>query len=80
LFVMFQAVFYAGADPADAIAAGFDWLSAQVKGAMPDSVLRSLITDGIIAGVGAVVKFLPQILIMFFFILVLEASGYMVRA
>ncbi|WP_426258326.1 ferrous iron transporter B [Sphingomonas sp. DC1600-2] len=80
LFVMFQAVFYAGADPADAIAGGFDWLSAQVKDVMPDSVLRSLITDGIIAGVGAVVKFLPQILIMFFFILVLEASGYMVRA
>lgn len=80
LFVMFQAVFYAGADPADAIAGGFDWLSAQVKDVMPDLVLRSLITDGIIAGVGAVVKFLPQILIMFFFILVLEASGYMVRA
>jgi ferrous iron transport protein B len=80
LFVMFQAVFFAGAAPADAIAGGFDWLAGQVKQVMPDSVLRSLITDGAIAGVGAVIKFLPQILIMFFFILVLEASGYMVRA
>jgi len=80
LFVMFQMVFWAGAAPADAIASGFDWLSGLVKQAMPDSILRSLITDGIIAGVGAVIKFLPQILIMFFFILVLEASGYMVRA
>jgi ferrous iron transport protein B len=80
LFVMFQAVFFAGAAPADAIAAGFDWLAGLVKQVMPDSILRSLITDGAIAGVGAVIKFLPQILIMFFFILVLEASGYMVRA
>lgn len=80
LFVMFQAVFFAGAAPADAIASGFDWLAGLVKQVMPDSILRSLITDGAIAGVGAVVKFLPQILIMFFFILVLEASGYMVRA
>jgi ferrous iron transport protein B len=80
LFVMFQMVFWAGAAPADAIAAGFDWLAGLVKDVMPDSILRSLITDGAIAGVGAVIKFLPQILIMFFFILVLEASGYMVRA
>jgi ferrous iron transport protein B len=80
LFVMFQAVFFAGAAPADAIAAGFDWLGALVKQVMPNSILRSLITDGAIAGVGAVIKFLPQILIMFFFILILEASGYMVRA
>jgi ferrous iron transport protein B len=80
LFVMFQMVFWAGAAPADAIAAGFDWLAGLVKQVMPASILRSLITDGAIAGVGAVIKFLPQILIMFFFILVLEASGYMVRA
>ena len=80
LFVMFQAVFFAGAAPADAIAAGFDRLAGLVKDVMPESILRSLITDGIIAGVGAVIKFLPQILIMFFFILLLEASGYMVRA
>ena len=80
LFVMFQAVFFAGAAPADAIDAGFGWLADQVRTAMPDTILRSLITDGMIAGVGAVVKFLPQIAILFFFILLLEASGYMVRA
>ena len=80
LSVMFQTVFWAGAAPADAIDAGFAWLEAQVTAVMPDGVLRSLITDGVLAGVGAVVVFLPQILILFFFILVLEASGYMVRA
>jgi ferrous iron transport protein B len=80
MFVMFQAVFYAGAAPADAIAAGFDRLGDVVRGVMPASILRDLLTEGVIAGVGAVVKFLPQILIMFFFILCLEASGYMVRA
>ncbi|MEO5865992.1 MAG: FeoB small GTPase domain-containing protein, partial [Sphingomonas sp.] len=64
LFVMFQAVFFAGAAPAEAIATGFGQLSDLVKAAMQDSVVRSLITDGIIAGVGAVIKFLPQILIM----------------
>ncbi|WP_374298033.1 ferrous iron transporter B, partial [Sphingomonas sp.] len=80
LFVMFQAVFSAGEAPADAIDAGFAWLEAEVTAAMPSSVLRSLITDGILAGVGAVIVFLPQILILFFFILLLEATGYMVRA
>jgi ferrous iron transport protein B len=80
LFVMFQAVFSGGQAPADAIDAGFGWLEGAVKAVMPDSVLRSLITDGVIAGVGAVIVFLPQILILFFFILLLEASGYMVRA
>ncbi|MDB5679614.1 ferrous iron transport protein B [Sphingomonas bacterium] len=80
LFAMFQAVFFAGAAPADAIDAGFHWLEGQVTAAMPDGAIRSLITDGIIAGVGAVIVFLPQILILFFFILLLEASGYMVRA
>ncbi|MEO5493223.1 MAG: ferrous iron transporter B [Sphingomonas sp.] len=80
LFAMFQAVFFAGAAPADAIDAGFAWLEGQVTAIMPDTVLRSLITDGAIAGIGAVIVFLPQILILFFFILLLEASGYMVRA
>ncbi|WP_267378126.1 MULTISPECIES: ferrous iron transporter B [unclassified Sphingomonas] len=80
MFVMFQAVFTAGAGPADAIAAAFDSVGQAIKGIMPNTVLRSLLTDGVIAGIGAVVKFLPQILILFLFILVLEASGYMVRA
>jgi ferrous iron transport protein B len=80
LFLMFQAVFSWATVPADAIDAGFGTLGDAVRAAMPDGVLRSLIVDGVIAGVGAVIVFLPQILILFFFILLLEASGYMVRA
>ena len=80
LFLMFQAVFSWATVPADMIDAGFSWLQDAVKAVLPDSILRSLITDGVIAGVGAVLVFLPQILILFFFILLLEASGYMVRA
>jgi ferrous iron transport protein B len=80
LFVMFQAVFNWSEAPVGWIEAGFAALEAAVAGALPDGVLRSLVTDGILAGVGAVVVFLPQILILFAFILVLEASGYMVRA
>src|SRR3546814_5848528 len=72
---MFQAVFTWAVVPADAIDAGFANLGNAVRATMPDGVLRSLIADGVIAGVGAVVVFLPQILILFFFILLLEASG-----
>jgi len=80
LFVVFQAVF-AGATPfADALQGGVDWLGAQVRALMAPSLARDLITDGILSGVGSVVVFLPQILILFFFILALEASGYMARA
>ena len=80
LFVMFQAVFSLAAIPADLIDGGVSALQAQVNAAPINPILRSLIADGVIAGVGAVVVFLPQILILFAFILVLEASGYMVRA
>jgi len=80
LFVMFQAVFSWSEAPIGWIEDGFVALEAAVSSAMPDSWFRSLVTDGLIAGVGAVLVFLPQILILFLFILVLEASGYMVRA
>jgi ferrous iron transport protein B len=80
LFTMFQAVFSWAKVPADAIDAGFAALGGAVAHALPAGVIQSLIVDGVIAGVGAVVVFLPQILILFFFILLLEASGYMVRA
>ncbi len=80
LFVMFQSVFTWAQVPMDAITAGFAALTRGVDAVMPDTVLRSLLTDGVIAGVGAVIVFLPQILILFAFILLLEASGYMVRA
>ncbi|KQT35042.1 iron transporter FeoB [Sphingomonas sp. Leaf412] len=80
LFVMFQAVFTWSETPIGWIEAGIAALDDGIRAAMPASILRSAITDGVIAGVGAVVVFLPQILILFLFILVLEASGYMVRA
>ena len=80
LFVVFQAVF-TGAQPfADALQAGVDWPSGLVRDTLPAGLPRDLITDGVIAGVGAVLVFLPQIVILFFFILAMEASGYMARA
>jgi ferrous iron transport protein B len=80
LFVMFQAVFAWSQAPIGWIEGAFAIISQGVAQLLPQGVLRSLIVDGIIAGVGSVVVFLPQILILFFFILLLEASGYMVRA
>jgi len=80
MFLIFQAV-YAWATPLmDGIEAGFGWLGEVVGEHLPEGPLASLLTDGIIAGVGGVVVFLPQILILFFFILALEESGYLPRA
>lgn len=80
LFGMFQAVFAWAEAPVGWIEAGISAVQGWVLGAMPDNLFRSLVIDGIIAGVGAVVVFLPQILILFAFILILEQTGYMVRA
>ena len=80
LFLMFQAVFAWAKAPMDALTAGADRLQALATAALPPGDLRSLLVDGVIHGVGSVVVFLPQILILFFFILVLEQSGYMTRA
>lgn len=80
LFVVFQAVFSWATPFADALDGGVSALGDVVKAAMPESLLRDLVTDGIIAGVGSVLVFLPQILILFFFILTMEATGYMARA
>jgi ferrous iron transport protein B len=80
MFVMFQAVFAWSQAPQDWIGSGVAWLSSVVSNALPAGLLRSLLVDGAIAGVGAVITFLPQILILFFFILLLEGTGYMVRA
>ncbi|WP_433851675.1 ferrous iron transport protein B [Stenotrophomonas nitritireducens] len=80
MFLIFQAV-YAWATPLmDGIEAGFGWLGELVGSTLPEGPLSSLLVDGIIAGVGGVVVFLPQILILFFFILALEESGYLPRA
>ncbi|MEH0164452.1 ferrous iron transporter B [Roseateles microcysteis] len=80
LFLLFQAVFSWAEPPKDLIEAGVSWLGQQAITLMPDNWLRSLLVDGVIAGAGGVLAFLPQILILFFFILVLEESGYLPRA
>jgi len=80
LFLMFQAVFSWAEAPIGWIEAGIAWLQGLVTAALPEGVFRSFLNDGVLAGVGGVVVFLPQILILFAFILVLEGSGYMVRA
>ena len=80
LFVVFQAVFSWATPFADALEGAIGWLTEQVRAVVPESLVRDLITDGILSGVGSVVVFLPQIVILFFFILAMEASGYMARA
>ena len=80
LFVMFQAVFTWATPAMDAIDGGFAALIELTNTSLPQGLLTSFIADGLIAGVGSVLVFLPQILILFFFILLLEDSGYMARA
>ena len=80
LFLMFQAVFSWAEAPMDWIDGGMAGLQQWLSAHMEESLLKSLLVDGIVAGVGGVVIFLPQILILFLFILLLEDSGYMTRA
>ncbi|MEQ1864283.1 MAG: ferrous iron transporter B [Micropepsaceae bacterium] len=80
LFFMFQAVFTWAEVPMTLIESGFAALGTWVGTVLPDGWVRGLIVDGVIAGVGSVIVFLPQIVILFAFILALEASGYMARA
>jgi len=80
LFLVFQAVFAWAQFPMDAIKAGVDALGHALGSVLPDSLLKGLLIDGVLAGVGSVLVFLPQIIILFFFILILEDSGYLPRA
>ena len=80
LFVIFQAVFAWATPFADALEGGVGIVSEAVTGAMAPGLARDFLTEGVLAGVGSVVVFLPQIIILFAFILVMEASGYMARA
>ena len=80
LFFMFQAVFAWATWPMDLIENGFSALADWVGATLPDGWIKDLIANGVIAGVGSVLVFLPQIIILFAFILLLEASGYMARA
>lgn len=80
LLVIFNAVFAWATPMTDAIKAGTELLSGSIADFMPEGILKNFIADGLIAGMGAVVVFLPQIIILFFFILVLEDTGYLTRA
>jgi ferrous iron transport protein B len=80
LFLIFQAVFSWATVPMDAIKTAMAGLGGAVNASMADGPLRSLLVDGVIAGAGSVLVFLPQIIILFFFILLLEDSGYLPRA
>ena len=80
LFVVFQAVFAWSALPMEWIEAGFTFLGELCATYLPDGFIKDLLVDAVIGGVGGVVVFLPQILILFFFILVMEESGYLPRA
>ena len=80
LFLMFQAVFTWAHMPMELIKGGFDGLAVGAAAVLPEGWLLSFIRDGVISGVGSVIVFLPQILTLFLFILLLEDFGYMARA
>lgn len=80
LFLMFQAVFSWASWPMELIKSSIEWLSNVLAASMAPGPLSSLLIDGVLAGAGGVLVFLPQILILFCFILVLEDSGYLPRA
>ena len=80
LFVIFQAVFAWATPFADALEGGVGAISGLVSASLPSGFVHDFLVEGVLAGVGSVVVFLPQIVILFFFILLMEASGYMARA
>lgn len=80
LYIMFQATFSLGQYPMDWIEAGVAALGDWISLSMPDGPIKAMLVDGVIGGVGAVIVFLPQILILYFFISFMEDSGYMARA
>jgi ferrous iron transport protein B len=80
LLVVFQAIFSWASLPMDLLDKGFGELADLVKAEMPPGILNDLVTDGVIAGVGGVLVFLPQIMLLFLFISLLEDTGYMARA
>ena len=80
MWLMFQATFTLGSYPMELIDTGVGWLSNFLQTTMPEGALRDLLVDGIMGGVGGVIIFLPNILILFFFISLMEDTGYMARA
>ena len=80
LFLMFQAVFTWAKPAQDGIDTGFQMLGGLIASGLPQGLIRGFLTDGLISGVGSVLVFLPQILVLFLFIILLEDFGYMARA
>ena len=79
LWVMFQATFTIGQYPMDWIDAGVAWLAGWLDSVLPDNIFRAVFVDGIVQGAGGVLVFLPNILILFFFVSIMESTGYMAR-
>lgn len=79
LYLVFECTFALGSYPQSWIEDGVAWLTSMLRGAMSEGWLSSLLIDGVLQGVGAVVSFLPNIVILFFFISIMEDSGYMAR-
>jgi ferrous iron transport protein B len=80
LWIMFQSTFFLGEYPQQWIEAGVGWIGSSIHSIMPPGPLKDLLVDGIINGIGSVIVFLPNILILFFFISLMEDTGYMARA
>jgi len=80
LYIMFETTFSIGQYPMDWIEAFVGWVGDKVSATMPEGPLKAMLIDGVIGGVGSVIVFLPQILILYFFISLMEDSGYMARA
>ena len=80
LYVMFEVTFTLGQYPMDWIEEAVAWLGEKISDGMPEGQLKAMLVDGVIGGVGSVIVFLPQILILYFFISLMEDSGYMARA
>ncbi|HXD35828.1 MAG TPA: ferrous iron transporter B [Rhodanobacter sp.] len=80
MFLVFQAVYSLGKPMTDLIGDGFGWMGERAAALMPAGPLQSLVTDGLFGGIGTVLGFLPEILALFLFIIVLEESGYLPRA
>jgi ferrous iron transport protein B len=80
LWLLFELVFRVGAVPSDWARAGFEWLAGAAGAALPEGALRSLVVEGLIGGVGGVLVFVPQILLLFLGVAMLEDTGYLARA
>ena len=80
MYLMFEVTFTVGQYPMDWIEAGMAWLGEFISVHMPEGPLKAMLVDGVIGGVGSVIVFLPNILILYFFISLMEDSGYMARA